>query len=112
MTVLLGKKEAQVTTNAYTDIVSLQIPPGVSKLSVQLTELNVNNTKYKIIAGMDGSSYPYEITAETALNKNATIVETPTSNSKLADPMLYVKVQIKDAVDGVHGSVSCWVASS
>jgi len=105
---LLAKTLAQTTTAGYVDIVSLQITPGVTKLSVCLVELNVASVHYKIIAGMDGSSYPYEITAESHLAQNATAYETPTSNSKLADPMLYVKVQVKD--DGGHGSVSCWVA--
>jgi hypothetical protein len=61
---------------------------------------------------MDGTNFPYEIKAETALNKNATLVEAPAGNSKLADPMLYMKVQIVDAVGGTHGSVSCYIVGS
>jgi len=108
---LLGKTLAQASTGAYADIVSLQIPPGVTKLSVFLKEKNVNAIKYKIIAGMNGTDYPYEITGETVIAKDAQVYETPTSNTKLADPMLHVKVQIIDSVPPNHGSVDCWVAN-
>jgi len=107
---LLGVKEAQVTTADYVDILSLHLPPGVTKVSVCIRELNVASVHYKIVAGMDGTTFPYEVTAEADLAQNATAYTTPTDNSKLSDPMLYLAVQVKD--DGGHGSVSCWVVGS
>jgi hypothetical protein len=112
LTELLGKKLAQATVDDYADVVSLTIQPDFTKLSVYIKEKNVNAVKYKILGSMDGSVYGYEITSETVIAKNGSVYETPTTNAKLADPMLYVKVQVKASVGTNQGSVDCYIAGS
>jgi hypothetical protein len=107
---LLGKKLAQLSTAGYLDLLVLDIPPYVTKLSIYLKENDVASVKYKILGSMDGVVYGYEITGETGIAQDADTYETPTTNAKLSDPMLHVKVQIIDG--GGHGSVSGWVACS
>lgn len=88
-------------------MITVKVPPQISKLLIYLKEENTNAILFKIEGAQDEDFVvAEELKAETALAKNGSAYET------LSDPWLYVRVLHKAAAEGVQGKMSCIISGS
>lgn len=104
------KKSATLATvNAYVDILNIFVPGGLPNgMAVNIVENDVNAIHYKVDGTIDGTTW-VEIKAETAVAKAANDQLLPSTEVKLKDPWLKIRVQIKSQVVDVHGNVTATI---
>ena len=95
------------TTNDYAVLVTVKVPPQISKLLIHLKEENTNAVLFKVQGAQDENfANPEELKAETALAKDGSAYET------LTDPWLFVRVLHKAAEEDAQGKTSCIISGS
>jgi hypothetical protein len=100
---IIGKRVAQASAAApYASCLLLYIPTWMQKVMFHLKENNTNAIEYTILGSMDGVVWE-EVVATADLAKNASVKVTA-----ITDPWPYLDLQIRDNVDGVHGSVTAY----
>ena len=90
----------------YLDLLEIFVPGGLAAgLAVFLKENDTNAVHYKVDGTIDGTTW-IAIKAETAIAKNGSTELLPSAESKLKDPWLKLRVQIKSQVEATHGNVT------
>lgn len=105
-------KVTQTSTDAYVSMGIVTAPASIKKLLIQLTELNVNAVKFKILASNDLATETTLANAVT-LKAETTIAKNGAANPEtIEDAWRYVEVQVVDAVGGSHGSLKCVITGA
>lgn len=104
---LIKKITGEATESTYQDL--LTINPNdlqeFAKIGAFVRETGASWKAYiKILAGMDGTNYPYTLMAETELASGGTAIIFET----ITDPWLYIKIQAKDFSGGVHATLEAY----
>lgn len=89
------------TTASFVTILKVEVSKPASSTLIDIMENNVNDVAYQILgAVVDSTSYQRTVVEATTIAKNGS------EQIELTDKFLFFYVQVKDNVNGTHGSVT------